>query len=206
MIKSKTIQQICSYKPVADELKEELENINKKGYKILNIFETRVPKTLKSSDQGFIIIYDDHKDNTPTIKPDECISNSPEQTRKPNFTSEPNSEQSEPIPRYDFDKIRHDIRVIFTHLDYKYRCTYPAEFIMGQILDLHQQESLLIHLINKLEYILNTINRSVELDQKSATKPRIYIMKESACKIIEDISVNYRDFIDLKKYELNENK
>lgn len=60
MICTKTVKQINSYTPVADELQKWLEIIQDKwGCKIITVYETKVNKCPNCSDQAFIILYDD---------------------------------------------------------------------------------------------------------------------------------------------------
>ena len=60
MICTKTVKQINSYTPVADELQSWLEIIQGKwNCKIISVFETKVNKSPNCSDQAFIILYDD---------------------------------------------------------------------------------------------------------------------------------------------------
>ncbi len=59
MIRSRTVHQITSYTPVANELTKVLEVLQEHGVKVLNIYETKVNKVPGLSDQAFIIIYDD---------------------------------------------------------------------------------------------------------------------------------------------------
>lgn len=63
-IHSLTVKQICSYRPVADELEERLETIQSSwGYKVTAVYETNVNNNSECSKQGFIILYDDLADN-----------------------------------------------------------------------------------------------------------------------------------------------
>lgn len=56
-IYSTTVRQIVSYRKVCDELKDTLDRLNKHGYDILSVIETKVNEIPGCSDQGFIIIY-----------------------------------------------------------------------------------------------------------------------------------------------------
>ena len=58
MIKTELARQIVSYIPPADVLEEKLEQIQARGYKVLNIIETKQPNGMGCSDQAFIIVYD----------------------------------------------------------------------------------------------------------------------------------------------------
>ena len=56
-IYSTTVKQFTSYRKVCDELEDTLNMLNKQGYDILSVIETKVNKIPDFSDQGFIIIY-----------------------------------------------------------------------------------------------------------------------------------------------------
>lgn len=56
-IYSTTVRQFISYRKVCDELEDTLNVLNKQGYDILSVIETKVNKIPDFSDQGFIIIY-----------------------------------------------------------------------------------------------------------------------------------------------------
>ena len=56
-IYSTTVRQFISYRKVCDELEYRLNILNKQGYDILSVIETKVNKIPGFSDQGFIIIY-----------------------------------------------------------------------------------------------------------------------------------------------------
>ena len=56
-IYSTTVRQFISYRKVCDELEDTLNMLNKQGYDILSVIETKVNKIPDFSDQGFIIIY-----------------------------------------------------------------------------------------------------------------------------------------------------
>ena len=63
MIQTMLVEQHVSYEPVAHVLSEKLDLIqNIWCYKIISITETKVCKSPRCSDQGFIILYDDGKD------------------------------------------------------------------------------------------------------------------------------------------------
>ena len=59
MIRCCTVDEYGSFSKVGTVLKEKIGRLNDAGYKILNVFETKVTKVPHHSDQGFIIIYDD---------------------------------------------------------------------------------------------------------------------------------------------------
>jgi hypothetical protein len=58
MILSTTVRQEVSYRTVGDELDEELERLQRLGYKIINVTGTKVNPLPKMSNQGFIILYE----------------------------------------------------------------------------------------------------------------------------------------------------
>lgn len=58
MILSKTVRQEVSYRPVGYELNEELERLQRLGYKIISVTETKVDTIHGMSNQGFIIVYE----------------------------------------------------------------------------------------------------------------------------------------------------
>lgn len=58
MIMSKTVRQIASYRPVGYELNDELERLQRLGYKIISVTETEVSTIRNFSNQGFIILYE----------------------------------------------------------------------------------------------------------------------------------------------------
>ena len=61
-IHAKIVEQIHSYRPVADELVDALDLIqNAWKYKVISVYETKVNKSPNCSDQGFVILYDDLK-------------------------------------------------------------------------------------------------------------------------------------------------
>lgn len=64
MIKSITVEQVTSYTPVSSELEKRLDNLQKNGYHIINIIETKVNKMPGCSDQGFIILYSDENNSS----------------------------------------------------------------------------------------------------------------------------------------------
>lgn len=66
MINSTTVEQVTSYTPVSSELEKRLDNLQKNGYHIINVIETKVNKMPGCSDQGFIILYDD-RDNSSSV-------------------------------------------------------------------------------------------------------------------------------------------
>ena len=59
MIRSKTVKQSISYITVSSELRNTLDDMANKGWKVLNVFETVVTNGVGCSTQGFIVIYDD---------------------------------------------------------------------------------------------------------------------------------------------------
>ena len=60
-IRSKTVQQIVRYIPLADELQEALNIIQDEWkFKVISVLETKVNDSPGSSSQGFIILYDDN--------------------------------------------------------------------------------------------------------------------------------------------------
>ena len=66
MINSTTVRQVTSYTPVSSELVEKLDILQKQGYHIINVIETKVNKIPDCSDQGFIILYADG-DNSSSV-------------------------------------------------------------------------------------------------------------------------------------------
>ena len=71
-IHAKIVEQICSYRPVADELVNALDLIqNAWKYKVISVYETKVNKSPNCSDQGFVILYDDLKTCSETNKAEE---------------------------------------------------------------------------------------------------------------------------------------
>jgi len=58
MIISKTVRQEVSYRDVGDELNDELERLQRLGYKIISVTETKVSPLPRMSNQGFIILYE----------------------------------------------------------------------------------------------------------------------------------------------------
>ena len=60
MIRSLTVHETTPYDEVGNLLHDALYRIQKCGYKLLNVFETKVNKIPHcKTDQGFIIVYDD---------------------------------------------------------------------------------------------------------------------------------------------------
>lgn len=69
MIKSITICEVTTYDVVGELLKKSLEELNKRHYRILNVFETKVNKIPRcKTDQGFIVVYDD---KLPSAQPEQ---------------------------------------------------------------------------------------------------------------------------------------
>ena len=64
MINSTTVRQVTSYTPVSSELEEKLDILQKNGYHIINVIETKVNKIPGCSDQGFIILYSDENNSS----------------------------------------------------------------------------------------------------------------------------------------------
>jgi hypothetical protein len=58
MILSTTVRQEVSYRPVGYELNDKLERLQRLGYKIISVTETKVDTVRKLSNQGFIIVYE----------------------------------------------------------------------------------------------------------------------------------------------------
>ena len=58
MIASTTVRQETSYRTVGDELNEELKRLQRLGYKIISVTETKVSPLPRMSDQGFIVLYE----------------------------------------------------------------------------------------------------------------------------------------------------
>lgn len=58
MIETKLVRQIVTYEHPAELLEKELERIQARGHKVLEIKETKVSKMLGCSDQAFLIIYE----------------------------------------------------------------------------------------------------------------------------------------------------
>lgn len=56
MIYAEIIEQIFSYRPVAEELKTALERVQKNN-DIQSVFETKLNASLGHDSQGFIILY-----------------------------------------------------------------------------------------------------------------------------------------------------
>jgi len=63
MITSITVRERASYEEVGELLKERLDDLNDKGFKIISVHETKVNGGLGSSNQGFIIIYDTNEES-----------------------------------------------------------------------------------------------------------------------------------------------
>ena len=59
MIKCCNVNEYGSFNKVGTVLEKKIDQLNDDGYKILNVFETKVTKVPNCSDQAFIIIYDD---------------------------------------------------------------------------------------------------------------------------------------------------
>ncbi len=63
MIRALTVKEITSYDEVGELLKKNLDALNKKGYKVLNVFETKVNRCPSNkSDTGFVVVYDDGRE------------------------------------------------------------------------------------------------------------------------------------------------
>lgn len=59
MIETYIIEQTVSYRPVAHELEDKLKLIQETwGYKVINVFETRLNERPLGTNQGFIILYE----------------------------------------------------------------------------------------------------------------------------------------------------
>ncbi len=59
MIKCCTVNELGSFSKIGTLLEKRVNQLNDEGYKILNIFETKITKVPNTSDQEFVIVYDD---------------------------------------------------------------------------------------------------------------------------------------------------
>ena len=58
MILSTTVRQEVSYRPVGYELNDKLERLQRLGYKIISVTETKISPLPRMSNQGFIVLYE----------------------------------------------------------------------------------------------------------------------------------------------------
>lgn len=61
MIKCCTVNELGSFSKIGTLLEKRVNQLNDDGCKILNIFETKTTKVPNTSDQEFVIVYDDCK-------------------------------------------------------------------------------------------------------------------------------------------------
>ena len=61
MIKCCTVNELGSFSKIGTLVEKKVNQLNDKGCKILNIFETKITKVPNTSDQEFVIVYDDCK-------------------------------------------------------------------------------------------------------------------------------------------------
>lgn len=59
MIKCCTVNELGSFSKIGTLLEKRVNQLNDDGCKILNIFETKTTKVPNTSDQEFVIVYDD---------------------------------------------------------------------------------------------------------------------------------------------------